>query len=480
MPLSSGDITAVLQELIPAVTGGVIQKISQPAPEVIVLEVRRPGHTRALLISADAETARLHLVWEKYASPPTPPSFCQLLRARIEGARIDGIEQLPGERIVRMHLVARDKSMTLVAELTGRHADLLLLDEAETLVATLRNRPGQTGQVYRAPTLCPTTRPQRTAPIPIASETDPFPLSAALETEYRTRELERERERARTQRATYLRKVIKKAVRRIESLEADLEKASRYRDYARYGELLKGRLRDITRGQERVTVVDYFDPALPEIVLPLDPTKDSKGNMEDYFRKHRKLITAEREIRPRVNTATRELDTMKSELTAVERDDWQPPALSSGSASPSPGTSRSARQHSPGPFRRFVSADGLPIFVGRNAAENEELTFGLARSHDLWFHASGTPGSHVVMRIEKGIDAPSESIRDAATLALQYSDLKKSGKGEVIYAKRNTVRKVKGRPAGTVTVTQEKSIFVELNRNRLQRLKGSGERASPL
>ena len=104
----------------------------------------------------------------------------------------------------------------------------------------------------------------------------------------------------------------------------------------------------------------------------------------------------------------------------------------------------------------------------------------MARSHDLWFHASGTPGSHVVMRIEKGIDAPSESIRDAATLALQYSDLKKSGKGEVIYAKRNTVRKVKGRPAGTVTVTQEKSIFVELNRNRLQRLKGSGERASPL
>src|SRR5205823_10910509 len=108
--------------------------------------------------------------------------------------------------------------------------------------------------------------------------------------------------------------------------------------------------------------------------------------------------------------------------------------------------------HSPGPFRLFVSADGLPIFVGRNAAENEALTFGLARSHDLWFHASGTPGSHVVMRIEKGIAAPPESVRDAATLALQYSDLKKSGKGEVIYATRNTVRKVKGRPAGTVTV----------------------------
>ena len=127
----------------------------------------------------------------------------------------------------------------------------------------------------------------------------------------------------------------------------------------------------------------------------------------------------------------------------------------------------------PGPFRRFISADGLPIFVGRNARENEQLTFGLARSHDLWFHARGVPGSHVVLRIEKHAAAPQESIRDAGTLALLYSHLRKSGKGEVMYAKRSDVRKIKGKSPGTVTVTQDKSLFVDLDHARLRRLKDS-------
>ncbi|HAP40820.1 MAG TPA: hypothetical protein DCQ94_13835, partial [Nitrospira sp.] len=96
--------------------------------------------------------------------------------------------------------------------------------------------------------------------------------------------------------------------------------------------------------------------------------------------------------------------------------------------------SRSAKRHSAdearrGPFRRFQSSDGYPIFVGRNARENDELTFGLARSEDLWLHARGTPGSHVIVRLEKGTEPPLETVRDAATLALLYSDLKKSGKG---------------------------------------------------
>jgi predicted ribosome quality control (RQC) complex YloA/Tae2 family protein len=124
-----------------------------------------------------------------------------------------------------------------------------------------------------------------------------------------------------------------------------------------------------------------------------------------------------------------------------------------------------------GPFRRFTSADGLPIFVGRNAKENDELTFGLAKSDDLWLHARGTPGSHVVVRLEKGADPPIETLRDAATLALLYSDLKKSGKGDVIYTRRKWVKKAKGQAPGAVSVTQEKSLYVSLDKKRLDAIK---------
>jgi predicted ribosome quality control (RQC) complex YloA/Tae2 family protein len=237
-------------------------------------------------------------------------------------------------------------------------------------------------------------------------------------------------------------------------------------------------LSDIAKGQDRIAVVDYFDPALPELVLPLDPAKDANGNMQDYFRKYRKHLAAEREIGPRLEATEQELKMLRLELEALEHGEW-PPATSSG-AEPTrsrrllaaSGTNRKESK-SGGPFRRFTSADGLPIFVGRNARENEQLTFGLARSHDLWFHARGVPGSHVLLRVEKGVAPPAASIRDAGTLALLYSGLKKSGKGEVMYAKRSDVRKIKGKTPGTVTVTQDKTVFADLDPTRLRRLKES-------
>lgn len=476
MALSAGEIGAVVREIAPGVTGGSIQKIFQPAPHTIMLEIRKPGRTVSLLISADPATARLHLLTHKYPNPATPPPFCRFLRAHIEGARIEGIEQLAGDRIVRLPMMTRKGSLTLIAEMTGRSADLILLNDEEKILATLSDLHGRAGQPYRPPPGRIITSPQAEAPSPSPSPDHPFPISASIERRYQQREEELAHARLRQARLIEVRKAMKKANRRLDGLRADLDKASRYRDYNRYGELLKARMGTITKGQDQVTVEDYFDPSLPELVIPLDPSKDAKGNMEDYFKKHRKYLAAEREIRPRLEAAEKELHALQAEIRAIERGEWKPavtqPRLGNPPSPPSlPGRERVRMKGRTGPFRRFVSADGLPIFVGRNARENEELTFGLARSHDLWFHARGMPGSHVVLRLEKGAAPPAETLRDAATLALLYSDLKKSGKGDVIYTTRSYVRKVKSRTPGTVTVMQEKTLFVELEPARLRRLK---------
>lgn len=56
-------------------------------------------------------------------------------------------------------------------------------------------------------------------------------------------------------------------------------------------------------------------------------------------------------------------------------------------------------------------------------------------------------------------------------LALLYSDLKKSGKGEVIYTRRKWVKKAKGQAPGAVIVTQEKTMHLTLDKTRLEALK---------
>ncbi len=197
--------------------------------------------------------------------------------------------------------------------------------------------------------------------------------------------------------------------------------------------------------------------------------------MDDYFRKHRKYLTAERELKPRIERVEYELNGLRQELMAIEQGTWTPPTASSSiPITMMRATTRKGQQFGNerrSPFRRFTSTDGLPIFVGRNARENDELTFGLAQSNDLWFHARGTPGSHVVVRLDNRTAPPPETIRDAATLALLYSDLKKSGKGDVIYTRRKWVKKAKGQAPGTVIVTQEKSLHVNLEKKRLDALK---------
>ena len=479
MSLSAAEITQVLREITPVVTGGWIQKIFQPTPRVLVLEVRAPGRTISLLLSVDVETARLHLLSQKLSNPPVPPSFCQYLRAHIQGASIDGLEQLGGDRIVRIRLTAREGPCSLLGELTGRRGTLFLLDAEDRVLAALDKEPGEVGEPYAPPARRPRpdaagdTEPESISAAFTSDGVHPFPLSEALEARYLEREAELARTRLRQARLVVVRKSLKKTARRVAALQADLEKSAKYKEYARYGELLKASLGRMKKGQERVTLVDYFDPTLPELVIPLDPAKSPQGNMDDYFKKHRKHLAAERQIRPRLEAAERELDALRKELAALQAGIWEPPA-----APPPPAGKRQRDQPSPsrpttrpGPYRRFTSADGLPIYVGRNARENEELTFKFAHSDDLWLHARGTPGSHVVVRLKKGSDPPPETIRDAATLALLYSDLKKSGKGEVIYTRRKWVKKMKGQPAGTVAVTQDKSVFVALDKTRLEALK---------
>ncbi|HSQ49837.1 MAG TPA: NFACT family protein [Nitrospiraceae bacterium] len=476
MALTATEIAKMVDECAPALTGGWIQKIYQPTERTVVLEIRVPGRTHRLLISCHPDTARLHIMTAAFQNPPAPPPFCQFLRAHLQGARIDQIEQVQGDRIVQLVLTAKEGPCRLVSELTGKTSNLLVLDEAGRIRRDLNGAQDRVGQPYISP-----AHRQRERPAADQSRfsqdvtQSPFPLSAAIEAHYLTTEATSAVETARNTRASLLRRSIKKLRRRIEAWHEDLAKAEKYKAYDRYGELLKANLGVIRKGQTEVIVVDYFDEALPNLTIPLDQAKTSQGNMDDYFRKHRKHLAAGRELKPRIRKGERELGALQRELTAIEQGTWQPlekPGQLTRIRTPSRtkgGKDRQEQRH--GPFRRFTSSDGLAIYVGRNARENDELTFGLAKSDDLWLHARGTPGSHVVVRLEKGSDPPPETIRDAATLALLYSDLKKSGKGEVIYTRRKWVKKAKGQASGAVIVTQEKSLHVSLEKKRLDALK---------
>ena len=475
MALNTADIRQVIEEIAPLLRNGWIQKIQQPADRTLVLEIRVPGKTNRLLISCEPETARLHLQFRPVPNPPSPPPFCQFLRAHLQGARVEGMRQLSEDRIVALDFITKDGPRRLVCELTGKTSNILLLDEHQHVLADLQPHRDLIGRPYCSPLKhTPASGQEKPSRFTAAPTHSRFPLSAAIEDYYHDKETHLSLERARLERFRALRTLHKKTERRIEAWREDLAKAAQYRDHARYGELLKAKLGSIKTGMDRITLVDYYDEALPEITLLLDSAKSAHGNMDDYFKKHRKHLAAERELKPRIAQAERDLEKLQQEMSSIQQGAWTaliPSITTTGGTRRRSRTPIESSDKRRGPFRRFTSTDGLPILVGRNAKENEELTFGLAKSDDLWLHARGTPGSHVLVRLQKGTDSPPETLRDAATLALLYSDLKKTGRGEVIYTRRKWVKKAKGQAAGAVIVTQEKTIYVKLDTQRLAALK---------
>ncbi len=257
----------------------------------------------------------------------------------------------------------------------------------------------------------------------------------------------------------------------------------RYQDYQRCGELLKTSMHTIPKGATQAIVQDYFDPALGTMIIPLDPSLSLNANMNGYFRKYKKYCSAQRELLPRIQAMKQELESLAQAHDRLLQGVPPPDVDGLVSTAPPrfPGKKIETRKRSEKvklPYRRFVSLDGLTIGVGRNATENDALTFRAAKGRDLWLHARGVPGSHVAIFIGDRTTVPPQTLYDAAHLALLYSDRKRSGHGDVSYTLRKYVKKVKGKPPGTVTMTQEKNLYVELDDERLKRLKASEARGN--
>ena len=477
--LSLDDVHGVVAELAPACAGSFIQKIQQPTPDTILLALRRPGRSLSLLLSAHSQHGRLHVVQTKIASSPEPPSFCQYLRAHVSGAKIHRLAETPNDRIVWFELHKKETTLFLVLALTGRSANVFVLDSQTMVLRSLKPSRQSVGQPFGlSPFPCATASDQAMVPISDDVEDRGFPVSQRIEETHVTSQRNTFVEHQRLQQATRLRKHVKKLQRRITGLTQDLEKVRAYREYGRYGELLKSHVSAMRKGHNQITVVDYFDERLPELTLLLDPEKTGPANLDDYFKKHGKFIGAQKNLVPRLEQARTDLVKLQKELQELESgkttDISEQP--SEPLMSPTlPQDTRRSRIKTPTaiPYRRFYSQDGHAILVGKTAKDNDAVTFKVSKADDLWLHARGTPGSHVIVELDKKQQVLPETLKDAATLALFYSDVRKSGKGDVIYTLRKHVRKPKGAKPGSVTVTQEKTVWVKIEQTRLDRLKQS-------
>lgn len=480
MSLTAAEIDAVVRELAP-LAGARVNAVHAHAERALTLELYGRTGAARILLSAETDVTRLHASSERPARDSGPSGFQQLLRRELEGARLAAVEALPGDRVVALRFEASRGEVALVAELTGRHGNLFLLGADGVIRASagrnLSQRrklvPGQPYVVPAAPdpTLAPPA-PLRFVPV----EGEVFPLSAAIERHYAAKEEERRLAEGRRRLREPLRAAVARATRALVKLADEAARVPAAEADRRTADLLKANLRLVRRGQREVTVTEWTEEGPREVKLALDPALTPQANLERCYRRYRRIVdsaarvaerTADVEVRVRAlrDLLARVEVALPGELARLEKE-----ARKLG-AGPRPQPAPRRRRDTPAlPYRSFRSLAGTAILVGKGAAANDTLTLRTARGNDLWLHARGVTGAHVVVRLEKGKAPDQETLLDAAHLALHFSDARGAPQADVAYTRVKHVRKPKGSAPGAVTYSQEKVLLLRLEPARIERL----------
>jgi predicted ribosome quality control (RQC) complex YloA/Tae2 family protein len=481
--LTAAEIEAVVRELAP-LAGSRVDGVRVHAERALTLELRGRAGPARLLLSAEADVTRLHASSVRPKRAGSPPAFQQLLRRELEGARLAAIEAVPGDRVVALRFEGARGAQSLVAELTGRHGNVFLLGADGLIRASAGRNLSQRrnlvpGQPWRPPA---PGAPQGEGGIrfaPVAGE--PFPLSAAIERAYAEKEearlLAEERRRLREP----IRAAVARATRALAKLEEEAARVPAAEADRRTGDLVKANLGRIRRGMREVTVTEWTEEGAREVRVSLDPALSPRENVERHYRRYRRIVESAARVAARQAEVRARAESLRALVARVEaagtedlaRLEKEARRLGAGPRAIRP--ARRRREEPAAPYRTFRSLSGAALFVGRGAAENDALTLRVARGNDLWLHARGVAGAHVVVRLEKGKAPDQDAFLDAAHLAVHFSDARGAPQADVAYTRVKHVRKPRGAAPGAVTYSQEKVVLLRVEPARIERLLGEEE-----
>lgn len=143
MPLDGITLNFLKQELSQYIVGSRIEKIHQPSKDELVFHLRSREGAYRLLISASANSPRLHLTANAPENPAVPPMLCMLLRKHLTGAVITDIRQLGLDRVVFIDLAGTNEigdavAFTLCVEIMAKHSNIVLISSDGTIIDSVK------------------------------------------------------------------------------------------------------------------------------------------------------------------------------------------------------------------------------------------------------------------------------------------------------------------------------------------------------
>jgi predicted ribosome quality control (RQC) complex YloA/Tae2 family protein len=432
----------VVAELRTTLTGRYLGKIFQLSAVSFAFDFGLRGEF--LFVSVEPSSPRVYLIRRRVKDVERQSvalgQFGQALREKLTGTLVTTIQKDPEDRIVRFAF----GTQTLVTQLTGRTADLLLLGEGDLVEASLRT---QILGIYQPP-------PIRQIPVqtdlPPATASPSETADAYYSSLEKTKQLEARIAAARSK----LLKSIRQKQKLKEHLQQDLANHGDPGEHKRIGDLLLANLSTATRTGNKVTLTDYYADGAPALEVEVDENVSLQDEAARRFRQYGKAKRAREEIAERMVQIDSEISQLERQLPQIEKITVE----KTETTKPAPRKQREVKL--PG-VRRYRSTDGYEVLVGRAARDNDNLTFKIAQPNDLWLHAGDYPGSHVVIRNPTRKEIPHRTIIEAAQLAGRFSQASEDSKVVIHYTPRKVLSKPKGAAPGLVRLSRFRSIAVE-------------------
>ncbi len=544
-------VVAECQDLV----GARLQQALPAGPGDLALVLRASGRTSRLLLSTHARLGRAHLV--EAVEPAPPSSFAQLVRSRLEGARLVAIAAVRFERILVCSFEALEGRYDMIAEIMGRHSNLILCAEG-TIVGALKQIGPDRSRVREVLPQQAYARPPQPRPVPTtvteadlvgmakrpawravfeavsgigpalaweaclragadpqeamnpegasrvaaalhaiggeveAARFDPvlyrgadgapaayaaFPLislghlrperasmSRAVDTVVQGVALRVRLEEERAGLAAVVRQALERVRRTLAAVAEDAREAAGAERLREHGELILAYLSRIPPGAAVLEVPGYDGEP---VTIPLEPSRSGVENAQACFRRYAKAVAARRRLPARQAELEAERAFLEAAATAIAQaegadDLWEieQDLVSAGVKKRGRPARRPARlPQGAARGRAFALPGGGRAHVGRSARENDHLTFEVAGPDDLWLHARGMPGAHVILTGVHGEPA-SEAVVAAARIAAHYSDGRASTRVPVVVTERRFVRRVRGGRPGQVSYSHERTLTV--------------------
>lgn len=260
----------------------------------------------------------------------------------------------------------------------------------------------------------------------------------------------------------HIERELKKVTSKIQNLQGLIERGSKEEEYNKYGKLLLANLGAIKSRMSSIIVEDIISGG-DKIKIDLNPSLSPQKNVEYYFDKSRSDKIAFAKNIQLFENAKKDYEHLKKLMNSLNEIDSTKKLdeLMKTLRIKQPQESE-AKEDLGSKFKQYLIEGKYKVYVGKDSKSNDLLTTRFAKQNDYWFHARGSSGSHVVLRVENTKEPiPKYILKKAAAIAAYHSKSKTSGTAAVAYTFKKYVVKKKGDPVGTVHLLREDVLLVK-------------------